>query len=76
MDDVTAERSSRMKSEVYRAELSALIQPNAAKPTGRSFTVQMDNDTKRTVEATQELLKAKTENILRWPSQSPDRNPM
>ena len=37
-----------MNSEVYRAQLSAQIQPNAAKLTGRCFTVQMDNDQKHT----------------------------
>ena len=31
INDVTADRSNRMNSEVYRALLSALIQPNAAK---------------------------------------------
>lgn len=31
IDDVTVDRSSRTISEVYRAVLSAQIQPNAAK---------------------------------------------
>lgn len=39
--DVTAFRSSKMNSEVYRAILSAHIQRNAAKLTGQRFT--MDN---------------------------------
>lgn len=30
-DEVTADRSSRMNGEVYRAVLSAQVQPNAAK---------------------------------------------
>ena len=43
-DDVNNGRSSRMNPEVNRSELSDQIQPNAAELTGRSFTVQMDND--------------------------------
>ena len=44
IDDVTdAGRSSRMNSEVYRALLSAQIQPYAVKLIGRCFTVQLDN---------------------------------
>ena len=33
IDDVTAGRSSKMNSEVYRAILSAQLQPNATKLT-------------------------------------------
>ena len=59
IDDVSADISSRMNSEVYRAQLSAQIQPNAAKLIRWCFTVQMDNDPKHDVKATQEVLKAK-----------------
>jgi len=76
IDDVTKDRSSRMNSEVYRDILSAQIQPNAAKLIARRFTVQMDNDPKHTAKATQEFFKAKKWNILQWPSQSPDLNPI
>ncbi len=44
IDDVTEDRSSRINSEVYKAILSAQIQPNAAKLIGWRFIVQMDND--------------------------------
>ncbi len=74
IDDVTADRS--MNSEVFMAILSAHIQPNATKLIGCSFTMQMDNDPKHTAKATQDLLKAKKWNILQWPSQSPDLNPI
>ena len=57
IDDVTEDRSSQMNSAVFRDILSAQIQPNAAKLIGRCFTVQIDNDPKRTVKATHELLK-------------------
>ena len=46
-DDVTADRSSRMNSEVYRVILSAQIQSNAARLIGRHFTVEIDNDPKQ-----------------------------
>ena len=55
IDDVTADKSNRMNSEVFRAILSAHIQPNAAKLIGRHFTVQMDNDLKHTPKATKEF---------------------
>ncbi len=58
-DDVTADKSSRMNSEVFRAILSAHIQPNASELIGRRFTVQMDNDPKHTAKATKEFLKGK-----------------
>ena len=76
IDDVTKDRGSRMNSEVYRDILSAQIQPNATKLTGQRFTIQMDNDPKHTAKATQEFFKAKKWNILQWPSQSPDLNPI
>ena len=76
IDDVTADKSSRMNSEVFRAILSAHIQPNASKLIGRRFTMQMDNDPKHTAKATKEVFKAKKWNVLQWPSQSPDLNPI
>ena len=45
-DDVPAGRSIRMNSEVYRASLSALIQPNVLKQKGWSFIVRKINDHK------------------------------
>ncbi len=75
-DDVTEDKSSRINSEVYRDILSAQIQSNAAKLIGRCFIVQIDDDPKHTAKATQEFLKLKKWNILQWPSQSPDLNPI
>ena len=74
-DDMSAERSSRMDSEVYGAIPLALIQPDGAKLIGRCFAAEINNDPKHTVKANQELLKAKKRNILQWPSQSLDLNP-
>ena len=49
------DKSSRMNSEVFRAILSAHIQPNVSELIGRHFTVQMDNDPKHTAKATKEV---------------------
>ncbi|TKS81341.1 Transposable element [Collichthys lucidus] len=76
IDDVTADKSSRMNSEVFRAIVSVHIQPNASELIGRHFTVQMDNDPKHTAKAPKKFFKAKKWNILQWPSQSPDLNPI
>ena len=76
IDDVTADKSSRMNSEVFRAILSADIQPNASELIGRRFTVQMDNDPKHTAKATNKFFKSKKWNVMQWPSQSPDLNPI
>ena len=75
IDGVTADKSSRMNSEVFRAILSAHFQPNASELIGRCFTVQMDNDAKHTAKATKAFFKAKKWNVMQWPSQSPDLNP-
>lgn len=76
IDDVTADRSRTMNSEVYRNILSAQIKPNASKLIGRHFIMQQDNDPKHTARATKGFLMAKKWKILDWPSQSPDLNPI
>uniref|UniRef100_A0A3Q3XJT5 V-ets avian erythroblastosis virus E26 oncogene homolog 2 n=1 Tax=Mola mola TaxID=94237 RepID=A0A3Q3XJT5_MOLML len=56
-------------SAVYRAILSIQVQPNVAKligVIGLQFKVQMDNDPKHTVKATQDFLKAKKWIIPQW----------
>ena len=50
IDDVTADRSSRMNSEVYRAVRSAQIQSNATKPKALHST-DHSNDAKHTAKA-------------------------
>ncbi len=67
IDDVTADKSSRMNSEVFRAILSAHIQPNASELIGRRFTVQMDNNPKHTAKATKEVDCYAMAKSITWP---------
>ena len=60
IDYVTADKSSRMNSEVFRAISSAHIKPDASEFIGRHFTVHMDNDPKHTAKATKEFLRQRS----------------
>ena len=66
-----------MDSAKYRQILEENLQPSVRKlKMGRWFTVQHDNDPKHTAKATVQWLKDKKVNVLEWPSQSPDLNPI
>lgn len=54
----TADISSRMNCEVYRAVLSAHMKPDASIIIGQHFTEQMDNNQKQSAKATQDVFTA------------------
>ena len=68
IDDVTADKSSRMNSEVFWAILSAPIQPNASELIGQRFTVQMDKNKQElktvAVEAWQSITRDETQCLV------------
>ena len=66
-----------MDGTKYRETLEGhLFQSSRDLRLGRRFTFQQDNDPKQTIKATLEWFKGKHLNVLEWPSQNPDLNPI
>ena len=53
-----------------------LLQSAQDRRLGRRFAFQQDNNPKHTAKTMQEWLRDKSLNVLEWPSQSPDLNPI
>jgi hypothetical protein len=67
----------KMNGAKYREILGEnLLQSTQDLRLGWRFTFQQDNDPKHTAKTTQEWLRGKSLNVLEWPSQSPDLNPI
>lgn len=65
-----------MKCEMYRAILTAQTQPNAGKERTMLHSANNNNHSKNAAKETQKFLEAKKYDILQWPSESPDLNPI
>ncbi|KAK3546515.1 hypothetical protein QTP70_026370 [Hemibagrus guttatus] len=67
----------RMNGAMYREILNKNLLPSArALKMKRGWVFQHDNDPKHTARATKEWFRKKHFQVLEWPSQSPDLNPI
>ena len=66
-----------MDGAKYREILEGnLFQSSRDLRLGQRFTIQQDYDPKHTAKSTLEWFKGKHVNVLEWPSQNPDLNPI
>ena len=78
-DDVTLDGCNKINSEVYRnivRNKSANLKRDGTKLIGRPFVMQQDNKSKHITKTTKEFIRGKKWNVLEWPSQAPDLNPI
>uniref|UniRef100_A0AAQ4RPP4 Tc1-like transposase DDE domain-containing protein n=1 Tax=Gasterosteus aculeatus aculeatus TaxID=481459 RepID=A0AAQ4RPP4_GASAC len=67
----------KMNAAMYRDVLDGkMLQSALDLRLGRRFIFQQDNNPKHTAKITKEWLRDNSVNVLEWPSQSPDLNPI
>ena len=66
----------KMDKKVYKNILSEHMLPFAEEEMPLRWTFQQDNDPKHSSKFIKDWLKLKNVNVLTWPSQSPDLNPI
>jgi transposase len=67
----------KMDGEMYSGILEKYLQQSdRSMQLKRGWKFQKENDPKHTANATQEWFKQKKIEVLEWPSQSPDLNPI
>ena len=74
-------RLVRIERKMNGAKYREILDENILQNTqdlrlGRRFTFQQDNNPKHTDKTMQGLLRDKSLNVLEWPSQNPDLNPI
>lgn len=65
-----------MNQEMYKNICKDIMLPHAKDKMPRGWIYQQDNDPKHTAKSVQEFFKKSKVRVLKWPSQSPDLNPI
>lgn len=66
----------KMDRQMYIHILETVMRPYARRSFGRNFIFQQDNDPKHSAKATQQWFDRRRVCLMKWPSQSPDLNPI
>lgn len=65
-----------MDQVIYKDIIKDVMLPHAKKVMPRGWQFQQDNDPKHTARSVSEFFSSKKIRVLKWPSQSPDLNPI
>ena len=65
-----------MGQRVYLDIMKNIMLPHAKDKMNRNWIFQQDNDPKHCARSVKEYFQSKKVNVLEWPSQSPDLNPI